>query len=783
MKILVLSCDDYSYLWPTYFTLLDKYYPNHPEVYLSTETKKCDLCKTINTNSQVWTERYRKAVEQIPDDYILVMLEDFFIRQPVNEEEINNIEKMMKTNSDIAVCNFELKYRDCIPTAYEKYDKQKNKQMYLNSCQPSLWNKETLIERLQKPQTAWEWETSVIDSPYLNLINNTKDYIIDIGYRHQPLTEGWGVTRGKLTKECIDFLKTENITIEEPHPILSIITPYYNALKYIKELAKSLEPQLTKNVEWIIIDDGCNEKSLDKLNAKVIHRTSNSGGASVPRNDGIAIAAGDYITFIDADDYVKPYYIATILDKIKSSTFDYCLFSWEGIGPLTVTVKIEDEAPEWNTSVWNCIYKTENIKKLKFDETLCIGEDAKFNKEARKGKKENILDILYIYRSGVKDGLTFKKQVYNTKYIPTPEAPIYENIFYFHKINEIGGVETFFYELAKKYHDRDITIFYRIGDSKQIERLKQFVRVVPFTGQTIKCKKAFFNYNMDIIDNVQAEEYYCIIHADFENFKASPPPTHPKITHYLGVTQAVCDAFTRLTHKSCQKCYNPLDTSTGGRKILRLVSATRLTYEKGGKRIEQLAEAFEKEGIPYEWTIFSNRKDKIKNHNIVFKDTQLDIYDTLRRADYVVQLSDTESFCYTMVEALSLGTPVIVCPWPCLKELGVNETNAFILPFDMKDIPAKEIYTKEFNFKYTPPQDTWGDILTQTKGTYYDDVKKRYLVQATSAYKELNLKDANLGYIPKKGETWVVTKERLDYLLGVNPLNKRFVNLVKEVTE
>jgi hypothetical protein len=77
-------------------------------------------------------------VEQIPDDYILVMLEDFFIRQPVNEEEINNIEKMMKTNSDIAVCNFELKYRDCIPTAYEKYDKQKNKQMYLNSCQPSL---------------------------------------------------------------------------------------------------------------------------------------------------------------------------------------------------------------------------------------------------------------------------------------------------------------------------------------------------------------------------------------------------------------------------------------------------------------------------------------------------------------------------------------------------------------------------------------------------------------------------------------------------------------------
>jgi glycosyltransferase involved in cell wall biosynthesis len=40
----------------------------------------------------------------------------------------------------------------------------------------------------------------------------------------------------------------------------------------------------------------------------------------------------------------------------------------------------------------------------------------------------------------------------------------------------------------------------------------------------------------------------------------------------------------------------------------------------------------------------------------------MEIYDDLRRADYVVQLSDTESFCYTMVEALSVGTPVIVCP-------------------------------------------------------------------------------------------------------------------------
>ena len=49
---------------------------------------------------------------------------------------------------------------------------------------------------------------------------------------------------------------------------LSIITPYYNTLEYTKELAKVLEPQLTDEIEWLIIDDGCNEE-LESRFAKV----------------------------------------------------------------------------------------------------------------------------------------------------------------------------------------------------------------------------------------------------------------------------------------------------------------------------------------------------------------------------------------------------------------------------------------------------------------------------------------------------------------------------------
>lgn len=76
---------------------------------------------------------------------------------------------------------------------------------------------------------------------------------------------------------------------------LSIITPYYRTLKYTLELAKVLESQLNDKIEWIIVDDGCNEKELDKLNAKVIHLPTNSHGASKPRNVGLDIATGDNV--------------------------------------------------------------------------------------------------------------------------------------------------------------------------------------------------------------------------------------------------------------------------------------------------------------------------------------------------------------------------------------------------------------------------------------------------------------------------------------------------------
>lgn len=208
MKIIVMSCDKYKICWKPFFTLLNKYWKNHPTALLVCETEICPYCETINIPSNSWTKRLKEALKGIKDEEVLLMLDDFFIRKPVDVERINKI----KLTEDTICYNFEKEYREPA-LRLKEWDIQKNNQVYLNSCQPSIWNREKLIERLQEDKNPQEWETTKIDSPYIHFINN-QDYIIDIGYRHQPLNIGWGITRGKLAQECKEFLESEGLLEE-----------------------------------------------------------------------------------------------------------------------------------------------------------------------------------------------------------------------------------------------------------------------------------------------------------------------------------------------------------------------------------------------------------------------------------------------------------------------------------------------------------------------------------------------------------------------------------------
>lgn len=315
-----------------------------------------------------------------------------------------------------------------------------------------------------------------------------------------------------------------------------------------------------------------------------------------------------------------------------------------------------------------------------------------------------------------------------------------KNMFYFPQINKIGGVESFYWYLVQKYENRDIVIIYRQSDEQQLARLRKYVRVFRFTETTqIKCEKAFYNYSTDIMSHVEAKEHIQILHGDYKALKVRPNVPEG-ITKLIGVSQWVCDTFHEVTGKDLERVYNPIIVPKP-RKMLNLISATRLTKEKGRDRMERLADILSEHDVPFRWEVFTNDVLPFKNKNIILRETKLDIVDDIANADYLCQLSDTEGYCFSVVEALMLSKPVIVTDCPVFKEIGVvHGKNGFILDFDMRNVPVDEIYTGLKKFAYKPLEDSWGDVLAEGESQYKKDLQTMVKVRCTRPYYDLELK-------------------------------------------
>lgn len=335
------------------------------------------------------------------------------------------------------------------------------------------------------------------------------------------------------------------------------------------------------------------------------------------------------------------------------------------------------------------------------------------------------------------------------------------NVFYFRYLNKIGGIESFFYYLAKKYKDYDITIYYTDGDMAQVNRLAKYVRVKKYKGEKIKCERIFFNFNLDIIENVEADEYIQIAHGDYKAMGIKPN-THPKLTRFLGVSKQVCKTYKEVTGFDTELAYNPIMLDEP-KKVLNLISATRLTAEKGKQRMIKFAEILDKANVPYLWTVFTDDVNAIVNPNIVYMKPRLDIVNYIANADYLIQLSDNEGYCYSVVEALTVGTPVIVTDVPVFREIGVNKRNGFILDFDLQNVPVEEIYAGVNDFKFTPKKDSWGNLLVKSKSTYAEELKELVKVKATQQYYDIDRQTE-----VKKGDEYLVTRARAEYLLENN---------------
>lgn len=127
--------------------------------------------------------------------------------------------------------------------------------------------------------------------------------------------------------------------MESTKIILSIVVPIYNVERYLHKCVDSLLNQDLYNYEIILVDDGspdacpqiCDDYAAVHENIRVVHREN--GGLSAARNSGIEVAQGEYIMFVDSDDYIEPNVLKGLLAQIERDNLDVLRFRLQYVNP------------------------------------------------------------------------------------------------------------------------------------------------------------------------------------------------------------------------------------------------------------------------------------------------------------------------------------------------------------------------------------------------------------------------------------------------------------------
>ena len=190
---------------------------------------------------------------------------------------------------------------------------------------------------------------------------------------------------------------------ENEKPLISVIVPVYNGQDYLEDCIDSIEKQTYENTEIIIINDGSTDDTASVCvrlreaydNLHVI--TMEDGGVSAARNAGIDAANGVFVTFVDADDRLRPKTLRVLYDCIMRTGSDVAgcgFFSWGKeeeweaflrekcrIGrPVEYTPSqfLREQLLRGNSRCWSKLYRRSAIGGLRFPQELSIGEDMLF---------------------------------------------------------------------------------------------------------------------------------------------------------------------------------------------------------------------------------------------------------------------------------------------------------------------------------------------------------------------------------------------------------------------
>ncbi len=236
---------------------------------------------------------------------------------------------------------------------------------------------------------------------------------------------------------------------------ISIIVPVYNVEKYLSRCVDSILRQTYTHFECILIDDGspdrcgriCDEYAERDKRIVVIHQKNK--GVSAARNAGLDVAKGEYVGFVDSDDYIAPEMYQCLVNAIEESNADISYCAIEHIkengdrytertrigtveSQLALTMEVLLRNDDGGGAVWNKLFKQKAIEDLRFEESAKICEDVLFT-------------------------LTYCTKISSAIFVP---EPLY---YYYHRPKSAVRTDRYHSVLALPIHEQLISIARKIG--------------------------------------------------------------------------------------------------------------------------------------------------------------------------------------------------------------------------------------------------------------------------------------------------------------------------------
>jgi hypothetical protein len=250
VAVFVSSCDKYADLWDAFYGLFFEHWQQCPlPIYHVSDSKRFDhprvtsLCPADAKRRYTWSGLTKWALQQIPEEHILFILEDYFFIRQVNAERLAGFYEVFRQE------NASYLRLTPNPSPRERYGRYEHVGVlpkgipWRTSTQVAFWKKEELIRLLDESENAWEYERNSVgradqtDGLYLSLMLDPKSPVLLRNYEkaYYPIVHLNATNMGKWDRETLRFCRRRKIALDEPkRPMETPWKGFYKRFYYKK---------------------------------------------------------------------------------------------------------------------------------------------------------------------------------------------------------------------------------------------------------------------------------------------------------------------------------------------------------------------------------------------------------------------------------------------------------------------------------------------------------------------------------------------------------------------